>query len=172
MNTGTDSFITLVYFLLGSNMGNREEFLRYAREELQLKAGILKASSTLYETEAWGFECTDLFINQVILMECNKKPHELLGIIHHIESEAGRIRSGTSYSSRTLDIDILFYGDQIVNTDDLVIPHPRLHLRRFCLVPLLEISPEFTHPVFLKSMETMLSECPDQLHVYPIKDSQ
>lgn len=170
MITASDSPLFPVFLLLGSNVGDRTGYLRFAREELQKNEVEIQTQSRIYETEAWGFNCKDLFLNQVILVESRLNPHALLQLIQKIESDAGRIRTDKQYTSRTLDIDILFYGDRIVNTDDLTIPHPRLHLRRFSLVPLAEIAPEMKHPVFGKSIKTLLAECPDSLQVYPIND--
>jgi 2-amino-4-hydroxy-6-hydroxymethyldihydropteridine diphosphokinase len=170
MITASDSPLFPVFLLLGSNVGDRTGYLRFAHGELQKNEVEIQTQSCIYESEAWGFNCKDLFLNQVILVESLLNPHELLQLIQKIESEAGRIRSDKQYTSRTLDIDILFYGDQIVKTDDLIIPHPRLHLRLFSLVPLAEIAPDLKHPVFKKNIKTLLAECPDLLQVYPIND--
>ena len=150
-----------VYILTGSNSGNRQQFLKYARDKINSVAGRIVFSSHIYESEPWGFESSNAFLNQVVLINSSMTPEELLNFILETEAGAGRIRTGGDFEDRTLDIDILFYGNSIIETNRLVIPHPRLHLRRFTLAPLCEIAPYFIHPVFNKTNSELYERCED-----------
>lgn len=150
-----------IFLLTGSNIGKREYFLDFALFELSKHLEIISKSS-VYESEPWGFESDMPFLNQCVGAESEMSPQELLEIIKKIEKSAGRIKRSEEYEDRPLDIDILFYGDLIMDTENLTIPHPRLHLRAFSLVPLLEIAADFTHPVFKKTPAELLKECPDR----------
>jgi 2-amino-4-hydroxy-6-hydroxymethyldihydropteridine diphosphokinase len=116
----------------------------------------------VYETGPWGFKSGKKFLNRVLGVETVLNPSDLLERILKIESDLGRIRSGKGYSSRIIDIDILFFGDEIINEGSIVIPHPHLHERKFVLVPLNDIAPEFVHPVLKKTVEELLSLCTDK----------
>jgi 2-amino-4-hydroxy-6-hydroxymethyldihydropteridine diphosphokinase len=123
--------------------------------------GQVTKSSSVYESEPWGFSSDQQFLNQVVVVESELSPNEMLDEIHIIEAKLGRKRSSAGYQSRTMDIDILFYDDLMVNESDLVIPHPRLHERRFTLLPLAEIAGDFIHPVLSESMDALAEECSD-----------
>jgi len=153
--------------LLGGNQGNTIELLQLAENELRNRIGHVIDKSSYYETEAWGFEAEQNFINQIIVCDTNLAPTDALDIILDIEHELGRIRiqSDQRYSSRTMDIDILYCDKLIINTERLIVPHPRLHQRRFALVPLCEVAPDQVHPVFLKTNKNLLDECVDTLKV-------
>jgi 2-amino-4-hydroxy-6-hydroxymethyldihydropteridine diphosphokinase len=125
-------------------------------------AGAVKKVSSVYETEPWGFSPGNNFLNMAAQLETSLEPAELLAVIKRIESLCGRKSSGTGYSSRTLDIDILFFDDEILETEKLIIPHPLLYKRRFVLIPLVELSPEMVHPVFRKSVSQLLASCSDE----------
>lgn len=125
------------------------------------EAGQIIKTSSLYETEPWGFESENSFLNQVVLVDTFLSPSELLKTLLGIEKEAGRVRTSQKYTSRILDIDILFYSDWVIQDENLKIPHPMLHLRRFTLEPLMEVAPEMIHPVFKKSVVTLYAECED-----------
>ncbi len=154
------------YLLLGSNLGDKEAHLHSACGLINCRAGRISDHSSIYLTEPWGFDSTDVFLNQAIKIETNLKPGELLAVALNIESQLGRRRNGSSgYSSRVIDIDILFYGNQIIRTESLTLPHPQLHNRRFALMPLWEIAPDLIHPVFFKSIFQLLNECNDKLDV-------
>ena len=141
------SKIYTAYLLLGSNQGNKVKILEDARLSIEKYIGRITKSSQLYESEAWGF-VSDNFINQVIWVETELNPQEILDRIHEIESHAGRVRKkNNEYEARPLDIDILFYNDFITESDNLVIPHPKLHERAFTLIPLAEIAADMIHPV-------------------------
>lgn len=156
-------------FLLGGNQGNRKDLILRAIQLLKSQIGDCKIASSLYETEAWGFKTELAFLNQVLVFETEKSPREILKIAQKIESDLGRIRSSDGYSSRTMDIDILFYDNLIVSDSDLQIPHPRLHLRRFTLEPLVEIMPDYIHPLIAKSMQELLIDCNDKLNIIKLE---
>lgn len=152
------------FLLLGSNEGNRSEYLDKARRQVEARCGKVVASSRIYETAAWGNTSQASFLNQVVAVETKLDPHQLLHTILAIETSLGRLRT-KKWASRTLDIDILFYGEHIMDTGELTVPHPAIPERRFTLVPLVEIAPELLHPVLKKSMEILLRECKDTLEV-------
>ena len=169
--------------MLGSNRGDRADFISKAIVMIGETVGSVVTRSSLYESDPWGFEDEIQFLNQVIVIDTTLAPEDLLEQLLTIETKLGRIRpfegcgcsvsSSTMeiegdgkhekpiYSGRTIDLDILFYGQQLVFTDKLMIPHPRLHERRFVLVPLTEISPAFVHPLLKKTISALLRECRD-----------
>jgi 2-amino-4-hydroxy-6-hydroxymethyldihydropteridine diphosphokinase len=150
-----------VYLGMGTNLGDREKNLEQALDKIAEVIGIIVSRSSVYETEPWGFQSSDQFLNMVIGVDTNLKPSGLLGRLLMIESLLGRLRDGKQYSSRIIDIDILLYGRQKVDTISLKIPHPRMHQRNFVLIPLCEIAPRFVHPVFGKTITELLNECKD-----------
>jgi 2-amino-4-hydroxy-6-hydroxymethyldihydropteridine diphosphokinase len=149
-----------VDILLGGNVGNTLEIFSKAKRQLVEKAGQIIQESSLYQTEAWGFD-SEPFLNQVITIETTLLPEELLQKLFSIETYFGRERKGSGYSARTLDLDILFVKDQVINEPTLIIPHPRMAERRFVLEPLVELYPNRIHPVTGKTISQMLSECSD-----------
>jgi 2-amino-4-hydroxy-6-hydroxymethyldihydropteridine diphosphokinase len=151
-----------VYLGIGTNLGDREKNLEQALDKIAEVIGIIASRSSVYETEPWGFQSSDQFLNMVIGVDTNLKPSGLLGRLLMIESLLGRLRDGKQYSSRIIDIDILLYGRQKVDTISLKIPHPRMHERNFVLIPLCEIAPRIIHPVFRKTMTELLNECKDK----------
>ena len=155
-------FIT--YLLLGSNLGDSRKYLHDASALIEEKVGAVILKSSLYQTASWGKQDQPDFINQVICVRTGLFPTELLKGILKIELELGRERV-SKWGSRTIDIDILFYEDQILHEPDLTIPHPYLHQRRFGLVPLCEIAPQLIHPVFNTSVGQLLDELSDSLCV-------
>lgn len=150
--------------LLGSNIGDRQEHLQYGIKKINEAAGKVVKKSSFYETEPWGVTDQDAYLNAAVLIETEFSPEELFRAIKEIEIEEGRTDQ-RKYAPRTLDIDILFYNQQIVHTKHLVIPHPRLHRRKFALVPMNEIASDFVHPVFRKTIGTLLTNCKDPLYV-------
>ena len=126
----------------------------------------MKISSS-YESEPWGFETKEWFLNRVIVIETEMNPEDLLKQLLEIEHELGRERHPEieGYSSRTADLDILYFGDKIILTDTLTVPHPRLHRRRFALLPLCEVAPNLVHPVFGLTQSELLARCSDTLTV-------
>lgn len=161
---------TEVYLSLGSNLGNRKIHLSEAIRRLSAEAGRITDCSSLYETESWGYRDKSLYLNQVVRLETEESPMTLQTIIHAIETSLGRKRSSTGYEARTLDIDILLYGQTVLTLPLLQIPHPRMHLRKFVLIPLCEIAPKLIHPVFQKSMQALLLECEDELSVSVLQE--
>jgi 2-amino-4-hydroxy-6-hydroxymethyldihydropteridine diphosphokinase len=160
-----------VYLLLGGNIGDREEIINNAIALLNSKAGTVIQASSFYETEPWGMLNAQFFLNIAIKLSTLLTPTELLKVILSIEENLGRIRNplSTEYESRPIDIDILFYGTTVIDTTRLVVPHPLLHSRKFVLTPLSEIASDFIHPVFNKSIFTLLKECPDELETVALK---
>jgi 2-amino-4-hydroxy-6-hydroxymethyldihydropteridine diphosphokinase len=151
-----------IFLGIGSNLGEREENLYRAISFITELVGPTDVVSSIYETEPWGFRSDDLFLNMVAKVESQLSPHELLEAIMLIERKMGRERGLDRYSSRIIDIDILLMDNHLVNETDLVIPHPRMHQRKFVLLPLYEISEELYHPVLKKSVKTLLEECEDE----------
>lgn len=152
------------YILLGSNLGNSIKYLSDAILEIEYKLGTISSKSSLYQTASWGKHDQPDFINQVIELKTSLSPAELLKAVLQIENDLGRQRL-EKWGSRTIDIDILLYEDQIVNTSNLVIPHPYLSFRRFSLLPLSEIAPNLVHPISKKCITELLNELTDNLFV-------
>ena len=152
----------LVTLIFGGNQGDRKALIGEAITEMS-SIGKIERCSSLYETAPWGFESSDSFYNQSVTYETNLHPEEVLDKCQATEQKLGRVRSGTQFCSRTMDIDILFCDSQIINTPRLTVPHPRLAQRNFVLAPLNEIMPAFIHPVSHKTIATLLSECTDTL---------
>lgn len=156
--------MAITFLLLGSNQGDRLAYLTAACQYLQNTVGLLIHKSAVYETAAWGVEDQAAFLNQVIQVSTTLDPTELLTQINLIEKELGRVRE-VKWGTRVIDIDILYYNDLILQTNNLIIPHPELQNRRFTLVPLTEIAPAYIHPKLNKSNEALLDDCADPLEV-------
>jgi 2-amino-4-hydroxy-6-hydroxymethyldihydropteridine diphosphokinase len=155
----------IVFLGIGTNLGNRESNLEEAAARIEEFIGPILVSSSIYETEPWGFHAKDKFLNKVVKIKTELPPSGLLGRILMIESLLGRIRDQFRYSSRLIDIDILLYEDMIVEEESLKIPHPLLQQRKFVLVPLCEIASEIIHPVLKKSIAELLEICEDRSEV-------
>jgi 2-amino-4-hydroxy-6-hydroxymethyldihydropteridine diphosphokinase len=141
--------------------------LQQAKDEIAHEIGVIEVFSSIYESEPWGFESENMFLNQVIRVKTILSPIDLLDKALKIESRLGRRRGvGEGYVSRSIDIDILFFNDEIIAENRLAVPHPKIPERMFTLVPLTEIDPDFVHPATGKSVKEMLDECPDKLKVY------
>ena len=150
-----------VFLGLGTNMGDRDANLREAISRVGEHIGPIRKTSSLFETEPWGFDTSNKFLNMVAEVETWLTPSGVLGAILMIEAQLGRIRGEKQYSSRVIDIDILFYDDLILDEITLKIPHPLMHKRNFVLVPLNEIAPDLIHPVLKKSVGSLLNCCED-----------
>ncbi len=149
-----------LFLLTGSNIGDSEANLLEAFAQIELQVGEIISASSVYRTEPWGNKNQQDFLNQVLEVHSSLKPEEVLERILAIEQLMGRNRE-VKWEPRVIDIDILFAGNQQIHTPDLQIPHPLLHERRFTLLPLSEIAPDFIHPVFQKTVLQLLTDCPD-----------
>jgi len=152
------------FLLTGGNMGNREAFLLAARQAIEQDCGRLLMASSLYETAAWGMQDQGPFLNQVLRIATILDPSALLQNLLRIEERLGRKRE-QRYGPRTIDIDILFFNEAVIDLPGLHIPHPRLKERRFVLEPLNEIAPGKMHPVFHLPVSQLLLLCDDPLAV-------
>lgn len=152
------------FLLLGSNQGQRAELLTRAVAEIHQRVGKVTGRSSVYETAAWGKEDQSPFLNQVVEIQTNLMPDQLLLITQTIEKSLGRVRE-THWGPRLIDIDILFYGDHLVNLPNLTIPHPAIAARRFTLVPMHELDANWVHPVFKETIAELLDRCEDNLEV-------
>lgn len=154
------------YLLLGGNMGDRLSIIAKAITLIQTSCGRVVEKSSLFESAPWGFEDKNQFINQVIMIETAMPAKDLLQNLLDIELSLGRVRNNAAnYSSRHIDIDILFFNDAVINEQNLIIPHPLLQERKFTLLPLNEIASDIIHPVFKKTIHELLNECNDNLEV-------
>ncbi|HNI43621.1 MAG TPA: 2-amino-4-hydroxy-6-hydroxymethyldihydropteridine diphosphokinase [Chitinophagales bacterium] len=153
-----------VYLLLGTNLNNRLHNLQNCVDLLSTEVGEITAISWIYETEPWGNTQQNTFLNQVVCCQTPLEPLDLLEKIQFIEQQMGRKRQ-ERWGPRLIDIDILFYEQRIVVEDNLLIPHPDLHKRRFTLVPLADLAPNFIHPILQKSVQKLLHECTDTAEV-------
>ncbi len=158
-----------VYLLFGSNLGDRIGFIQNAIREIEFNFGKVLNSSSLYESPAWGFYSSEKFLNQVVLFETILSPEALLDGLLGVEKKLGRKRKEVGYSSRKIDIDILYFDNLIVEKSNLSIPHPRLHQRRFVLLPLSEIAPDYKHPVLRMTTKEMLEHVTDTAEVKLLK---
>lgn len=155
--------MNLVFLCLGGNIGNREANLNSAILKIAELCGQITASSSIYETDAWGSNSNLKYLNQVIQIHTKFTPQQLMQTVLDIETDLGRQRNDNQNADRTIDIDILFFNHQIINSAKIHIPHPRLHLRKFVLMPFFEINQDFLHPEINKTIKQLLLECPDNL---------
>lgn len=157
-----------VVLLLGSNLGDGQLLFQQVISLIDERLGKLELQSALYQSPPWGFEHENDFINQVLIMNTEKDAEEVLQSCLQIEVDLGRKRTAQGYGARTIDIDVLFVNDEVMETESLVLPHPRLHLRKFTLLPLVELIPDFVHPTLQKSMQELLVACEDNSEVRKI----
>jgi 2-amino-4-hydroxy-6-hydroxymethyldihydropteridine diphosphokinase len=148
----------IAYLSLGSNMGDRKHHLRHAVERLE-QLGRVTAVSSLYETEPVEFTDQAWFLNCAVALDTTKTPKELMAALLGLEQESGRQRTQRK-GPRTIDIDILLFGETVLHAPSLTIPHPAMHARRFVLEPLAEIAPEARHPLLKKTIRELLAELP------------
>jgi 2-amino-4-hydroxy-6-hydroxymethyldihydropteridine diphosphokinase len=158
----------IIYLSLGSNLGDRMQNLRQARELIERRAVDLPKVSKIYQSEAWGYSSSNDFYNCCLSAISHLEPLELLDSLMKIESSLGRVRKGGGYSDRLIDIDLLFYGDTILEQPRLTLPHPAMATRRFVLLPLTDIAAELVHPVSGLTIKEMLESCPETDGVIPV----
>jgi len=151
-----------VFLGIGGNIGNKKENFREAYQKIENQLGKIVKKSSVYESPPWGFHAEENFWNQLLIIDTEHSPEELLKKIHVIESSFGRKRENPQYSSRKMDIDILYYDDIFMETELLTIPHPRIHQRMFVLIPLAEIAPNRKHPLLRLTSLQMLEYCKDE----------
>lgn len=154
----------IVTLLLGGNLGDRLEYLKFGKYLIEKNIGIIINKSQIYESEAWGDKTNKKFLNQVIEIETSLEPNIILNKLLNIEQKAGRKRI-VKWGARTLDLDILFIESKIIDEEELTVPHPQIQNRRFTLLPLYEIKPNFIHPVLKKKISKLLDICNDNLSV-------
>lgn len=154
-----------VYLLIGGNMGDRMANLAAARNSINIDCGRIISASSIYETEAWGYKEQDAFLNQALVIQTSLQANALMDAILKIEIALGRKRE-IPLGPRIIDIDIIYYNDEIINSSTLTIPHPSMAQRKFVLMPLTEIAPNYRHPILLKTNEILLKECGDSSVVY------
>jgi 2-amino-4-hydroxy-6-hydroxymethyldihydropteridine diphosphokinase len=153
-----------VVFIIGGNLGDRRSLIKAAKRFLVLHFGAPKQSSSIFETTAWGGKSHGKYLNQVLIFETMESPETILAKILGIEEKMGRKRE-VKWGDRIMDIDILYFGDKIIQSPSLIIPHPFIQERRFVLEPLNEIIPDFIHPVLAKKQKELLDLCPDNSEV-------
>lgn len=153
-----------VFLLLGSNLGDRHGYLQRAIMLIGQQVGAIVKCSSVYETQSWGKADAPDYLNQVVVLKTDMSAQTVLGKILAIEITLGRRRK-EKWGPRTIDIDILFYGAQIIDEPGLQIPHPELHKRRFTIEPLHEIAPDMVHPVLNKTTGQLNNELIDSLIV-------
>lgn len=157
------------YLILGSNLNDREFALKLATSWIKEKCGTILKKSAIYRSKAWGFTNQPDFLNQILIIETKLDPWQLLKSLLDIEKQMGRVRE-IKWHSRLIDIDILFYGQEVIDLPELQIPHPRLAERNFTLVPLMEIAPQFIHPTFAVTIEELYLRSADTLEVQMIEN--
>ncbi len=159
-----NKYMNTVYLLIGGNMGDRWQNLADCRDLLEAHIGPILNQSKIYETAAWGKTNQNDFLNQVIVLETELQPQALLKANLKIEKYLGRTRH-EHWGERLIDVDILFFNDEVINSPLLKIPHPQIPFRRFTLIPLMELSPEMVHPLLHKTIWQLYQNCTDKLEV-------
>ena len=157
-----------VFILLGSNLGDRQLLVNQACKMIEEECGKIVSRSNLYESEPWGFKSEHWFLNLVVEINTSLSPDDLMKSLLAIEKELGRDRSipHEGYVSRPMDLDILYYGNKVIDTQLVTAPHPRLQQRRFTLLPLCDIAPDFVHPVLKMTNRELLEKCDDSGKIY------
>ncbi len=159
------------YIIAGGNIPPRRQYIRKAIDILKDKGLEVEQESSVYESEPWGFEAENDFLNKVVLLKTELSPVGLLDVLLNTEKELGRRRGKTDgYASRRIDLDILFYDRLIIEKSTLKIPHPRIPQRRFVLEPLSEIAADFIHPKLEMTISELLKQCDDPGKVNKIQE--
>ena len=151
-----------VYLCLGGNIGDTRNYLQNAVAIIGRRIGRVVSQSAVYQSEPWGFNAEQMFLNQVVVAETELEPHAVLELCLQIEAELGRTHSGNGYEPRTIDIDIVFFGQQIISQPDLQVPHPLMHRRNFVLRPLCDVAADFVHPVLGLTVRQLADICDDK----------
>lgn len=159
-----------VYLLLGGNKGDVRDAFAKASDMLRMRVGQILRASPLYQTEPWEMESDDMFINQALCLSSKLHPMRLIKEVMDIEQTLGRVRTKGEVESRNIDIDILFIDEMIISEPGLEVPHPRLHLRRFALQPLVDIAPDLIHPIFKLSIRELIGRCSDPLNAIQLPE--
>lgn len=157
--------MNVVFLGLGGNLGDRIKNLNSVISDIHQDCGEIIKQSSIYETEAWGSTSQKKYLNMVVKLNTRLSPQELIKKTGAIEQKLGRKRNNDQNSDRSIDIDILFFNNDILSFNDLQIPHPRLHLRKFVLIPLAEIESKLIHPLLKKNITDLLNSCSDTLRV-------
>ena len=152
-----------IYILLGSNIGDKKNYIDGACDEILSSIGDIEVYSSYYQTSPWGFESNDEFLNRAICVRSKLTPNDIMIVLLDIESRLGRVRGvkDKGYQSRTIDLDIILIDDLIIRNELLIVPHPRMTERNFVLVPLAEIAGDFIHPEKKISINNLLNICED-----------
>lgn len=153
---------------LGGNKGNVATTFLHVEKDICNEIGKILKSSSSYKTAAWGNTNQPDFLNKVIEVDTHLSVEDCLHKVLLIEKKWGRIRTNKKWEARTIDIDILFYNDLILNKEQLIVPHPYLQGRKFVLIPLVEILPDYNHPLLNKSLKVLLEKCVDVLDVQKV----
>jgi 2-amino-4-hydroxy-6-hydroxymethyldihydropteridine diphosphokinase len=157
-------YMNKVFLLIGGNMGDRLQNLHQAISLLSAACGPVIQQSAVYETAAWGKTDQAAFLNQALLLTTELSAQELITTVLLVEEQMGRHRT-ERFGPRVIDIDIMFYNEDIINEPHLTVPHPQMQNRRFALIPLNDLAPLFVHPVLKKTLKELLLECKDELPV-------
>lgn len=153
-----------LFIITGGNLGDKKKNLEYAAKQVESKVGHIVQQSSIYESESWGITDQPTFYNQVLAVQTTLFPEEIMQLLLKIEEEMGRKRT-IKNASRIIDIDILFFNNEVLQSKNVEIPHKEIPNRRFVLAPLNEIAPGHIHPVLNKSIHELLAECKDDLEV-------
>ncbi len=163
--------MNVAFLCLGGNMGDRLANLTRTKELIKEERLNILAQSNIYETQAWGTENSPDYYNQCIKIATELDAETLMKLLLTIEQKLGRIRNENKNEARTVDVDMLLFNGDVINSDLLIVPHPRLHLRQFVLKPLNEIASGILHPVLHKSIHRLLMDCKDTLTAKKIESN-
>lgn len=166
MDTFAFQMTNTAFILYGGNLGNVSETFNGVTHSLLARGVKITGESALYASPPWGFESDSWFLNCVVMIETSFTASELLKVLLEVEEDHGRIRDQEEgYHSRTIDLDILLFNDDVIDDEDLSVPHPRMHQRRFTMLPLAELAPEHPHPILKHTMQELLDACEDRSEV-------